>query len=107
MSDISTEFVPKNVEEGVAKFRQGEDYALAHYLQENEYKNHQRFNEDQRHIVQRDIRLARKAQVHEEHEARQRGIVTAAQKAEIMANDALVAESYQQEHIQRYRLRLI
>ena len=53
MSDVSGEFVPKNVEEGVAKFRVGEDYALAHRLQEREYNDHQRYNEEQRHIVQK------------------------------------------------------
>ena len=44
--------LPATVEEGVSKFRVGEDFALAHRLQEREYTQHHRFNEAERHLVQ-------------------------------------------------------
>ena len=117
-SRSQTPVLPKNVEDGVNKFRVGEDFALAHRLQgkitagvfsricnfvlEREYENHQRFNHEQRHIVQSDIRLAKRAQSLEEERARARGILTEAEKRQVEYRDRQIAEQYQQENIERY-----
>ena len=45
---------------------------------EREYKNHQRLNEEERHVVQNDIRIAKQIQSEEEDDARRRGIRTKA-----------------------------
>jgi len=52
-------------------------------------------------VVQRDIRLARKAQIHEEQSAKDRGILTNRDRERIEAHDAIIAEEFQQQHIQR------
>ena len=128
-SRSQTPVLPKNVEDGVNKFRVGEDFALAHRLQgkmaagvirenltfwpqisriikilflEREYENHQRFNHEQRHVVQSDIRLAKRAQSLEEERARARGILTEAEKRQVEYRDRQIAEQYQQENIERY-----
>ena len=51
--------LPTSVEEGVSKFRVGEDFALAHRLQEREYSNHHRFNEAERHLVRGELIMAK------------------------------------------------
>ena len=69
---------------------------------EREYENHQRFNHEQRHIVQSDIRLAKRAQSLEEERARARGILTEAEKRQVEYRDRQIADQYQQENIERY-----
>ena len=45
---------------------------------ENEYNNHHRLNEEERHVVQNDIRIAKQIQSEEEDDARRRGVRTKA-----------------------------
>lgn len=75
---------------------------ICNFVLEREYENHQRFNHEQRHIVQSDIRLAKRAQSREEERARARGILTEAEKRQVEYRDRQIAEQYQQENIERY-----